>query len=97
MCSNRLLLVGPTDELKRFGHSRWANQAGARHIELLECSANRLALQFDSEQVPLAWLRKAAGQRPSVVLLLDFENEDTRTKGLAKAHRDNLDVFTTHY
>lgn len=95
--ANRLLVVGSAGELKRFDSSDWSRQAGARYIDVLECSKRRWIHQFETDEPPLAWLKRVSKRRPALVFLLDYDDEDRRIKGLARAWQGRLEAFTTHY
>ena len=95
---NRLTVVGPAKDLKRFYRDeRWMPAAGARHIELMEHSPNRHAWQFDTDTPPLLFLRAESRQWPSLVFLLDYHCEDQRLKGLAKARKGRLQHYRVSY
>jgi hypothetical protein len=95
--ADRLLVVGPPAELKRFDSSNWSRQAGARYIDVLEFSKRRWMHQFETDEPPLDWLKRVSKRCPTLVFLLDYDDEDRGIKGLAKAYQGRLEVFTTHY
>ena len=95
--AHRLLAVGPARELKKFERSDWEAQAHAKYLDVLECSKTRLAVQFETDELPLVWLRNVSKRWSRLVFFLDYEDEDRRIKGLAHAWRHQLDVLTTHY
>ena len=97
MCHNRLLLVGPARELKRFERSDWESQARARYLDVLECSATRLSFQFETTTVPTRYLTNASRNWPKLTFLIDYEIEELGLKGLAKAHRGALETCAVHY
>jgi hypothetical protein len=97
-CQNRLLIVGPAKDLKRFYRDEhWMVQTGGRHFELLEHSPKRHAWQFDRNAPPLAFLRSASRQWPLLVFVLDYDSEDQRLKGLAKARNGRVRHFRIRY
>jgi len=54
MTINRLTVVGPASDLKQFDRNvEWTAELGARHIELLENSADRHSWQFETDEPPL--------------------------------------------
>ena len=97
MCHNRLLLVGPARELKRFGRSDWETKARARFLDVLECSDTRLSFQFESGEPPLAYMKTASRRWRTLTFLLDYEIEELGLKGLAKAHGGALETCLVHY
>jgi hypothetical protein len=85
-CLNRLTIVGPAKDLRRFYRDEhWMAEGGVRHFELLEHSPERHAWQFETDAPPLPFLRGISRQWPSLTFLLDYDCEDQRLKGLAKA------------
>jgi hypothetical protein len=64
---------------------RWLKTLGACHIEWLELSAERHVCQFETERPPVAQLRKVSHYGARLTLLLDYEDERHRIKGVAKA------------
>ena len=96
-CQNRLTIVGPAKDLKRFYQDeQWMAAAGARHIELLEHSPDRHAWQFDTNTPPLPFLRIISRQWP-LTFLLDYDCEDERLKGLVKARNGRLRHYRVSY
>jgi len=86
MTTNRLTVVGPTSDLKQFDRNvEWTADLGARHVELLENSADRHSWQFESDEPPLKFLKTLSRRWPLLTFLLDYEWEEKRIKGLAKA------------
>lgn len=97
LCANRLLIVGPLKERTRFETTDWDREAGAKHIEILECSATRLAFQFETSQPPLPYFKTVSRKWPKLTFLLDYEVEDWALKGLAKARRGELEGCIVNY
>jgi hypothetical protein len=97
MCHNRLLLIGPARELKRFDRSAWKTKARARYIDILECSATRLAFQFETTKAPTQYIKAASLNWPKLIFLLDYEIEEWCIKGLAKARRGELESCIVNY
>ncbi len=96
-CQNRLTIVGPPKDLKRFYRDeRWIPAAGARHLDLLEHSADRHAWHFDTDTPPLPFLRNISRQWP-LTFLLDYDCEDQRLKGLAKAKNGRVSHYRVTY
>ena len=91
MTTNRLTVVGPTGDLKQFDQKEeWIKQAGARYIELLEQSNDRHAWQFETDEPPLRFLKAVSRRWRLLTFLLDYDWEDKRIKGLAKAKSGRL-------
>jgi hypothetical protein len=90
-CNNRLTVVGPVTELKAFDKNVSLElELGARHPEVLELSARRLAWQFESDSPPLEPMKRLSARHPLLTFLLDYDQEDQRIKGLAKAKGGRL-------
>jgi len=73
------------------GSSRWIKILGARHIEWLELSGQRHVCQFETELLPVERLQKFSRHWAKLTLLLDYENEENRIKGLAKAKAGQIE------
>ena len=84
--NNRLTVVGPKLPLRRFLKSNWDRPLAARHTEWLENSPRRHIAIFETDRPPLKALARLSQQWSNLVLLLDFEVEKSRIKGLAKVH-----------
>jgi hypothetical protein len=97
MWANRLLVVGPANELKRFEASNWERKARAKYIEVLECSKTRLEFQFETSKPPLPHFKAVSREWPKLTFLLDYEVEDWALKGLAKAKRGELEGCVVSY
>ena len=98
MTTNRLTVVGPANGLKQFDRNvEWTAQLGARHVELLEHSADRHAWQFETDEPPLKFLRTLSRPRRPLTFLLDYDWEEGRTKGLAKAKAGRLRSYFVTY
>ena len=95
--NNRLTVIGPKAQLQRFHRSAWAKSLGARFCETLENAPERFACQFETEDAPLGPLRRLSRRFPGLTLLLDYENESIRTKGLAKAAAGKLEHCQLNY
>jgi hypothetical protein len=67
------------------GDQGWIKTLGGRHIEWLELTAKRHVCQFETEWPPVERLRKVSRRWSRPTLLLDYEHEKNRIKGLAKA------------
>jgi hypothetical protein len=89
-CINRLTAIGSKRQVQLFQKSNWATALGARHCELLENSPARFACQFETEAPPLESLGELSRRWPRLTLLLDYEAEEERIKGLAKAQAGQI-------
>jgi len=96
--NNRFTVVGPAPTLKRFD-ARWTNAAipDLRYLEIMECSPGRIVLQFTTPAPALAAVTKLSRAWSSLVFLLDYEEEDKRTKGLAKAKAGRIEHYQIGY
>jgi hypothetical protein len=73
------------------GNSKWIKTIGGRHIEWLELSAQRHVCQFETELPPVERLQKVSRHWTGLTLLLDYDNEVSRIKGLAKAKAGQIE------
>ncbi len=89
-CSNRLTVLGPGTTLRRFLKSNWERRLHGRHSELMENSPRRFVCVFDTDEPPLAALRVLSRLWPRLTLLLDYEVQARRIKGLALAQRGQI-------
>jgi len=95
---NRLTIIGPPRDLKRFFRDeQWMRAAGVRHIELMEHLPERHAWQFQTEAPPLHFLRSISRQWSSLTFVLDYDCEDERLKGLAKGKHGRLQHYRVSY
>jgi hypothetical protein len=92
-CSNRLTVVGSKHLVTKFQKGRWTSHFKARFIEPLEWSAGRFVCQFETDAVPLTALKSTSRRSSKIVLMLDYENEEKRTKGLVKAKNGKIEQF----
>lgn len=95
--SNRLTVIGPKAQLRQFVNSRWNLRLRARHGELLENSGARYVSRFETEEPPIASLRSLSRRWPELTMLLDYEVEPLRIKGLVKAKAGTLDSYRSEY
>ena len=97
-CFNRLLVIGPGDVLARFVDSSWENRLQARYTEWMENFRTRVACQFETEaKPPLNELTRLSSRWPRLAFLLDWEVEQERTRGLAKAKAGQLEQWSTRF
>ncbi len=98
MTTDRLTVVGSASDLKQFGREEeWTAESGLRHVELLEHSTDRLAWQFETDEPPLKFLKTLSRRWRSLTFLLDYDWEDKRIKGLAKAKAGRLRNYSVTY
>jgi hypothetical protein len=64
---------------------------------LLENSQGRFACQFETESATLKPVRQLSRRWPGLIMLLDYDTERTRTKGLAKATGGQLEHHQIRY
>jgi hypothetical protein len=81
----RLMVIGAKAQVRQFQDSGWGKGLGARHGEWLENSPSRFVCEFETDAPPLDPLRILSRHWPGLILLLDYEEEEKRIKGLAKA------------
>ena len=98
MTSNRLMAVGPASDLKQFDRKEdWTDEPDIRFVEILEHSADRHAWQFETDEPPMDFLKALSRRWQSLTFLLDYEREDKRIKGLAKAKAGRLRNYSVNY
>jgi hypothetical protein len=97
MCNNRLTVLGSKAQVQQFQKSHWDRHLGARHCELLENSNRRVACRFETKALPLQSLRRLSRRWPGLTLLIDYEVEESRIKGLAKAKAGQLEHCEISY
>ena len=97
ICNNRLTVLGSKAQVQQFQKSHWDRDLGARHCELLENSNRRFACQFETEALPVQSLQWLSRGWPGLTLLLDYEVEESRIKGLAKAKAGQLEQHEIRY
>ncbi len=94
---HRLTVVGPERQVQRFMNSKWDRRLSARYGELIESCAGRFVCSFETEESPLDGLRALSQRWPDLVLLLEYEIESKRAKGLVKAKDGLLELHRTEY
>ena len=97
-CKCRLTIVGPARDLARFfAQNEWRPETGILHVELMEKSCFRHIWQFDGAEPPLQFITGLSEKWPFLTFLLDYDREDKRIKGLAKAVRGLLQHDLVNY
>lgn len=94
---NRLIAMGPSRALDQFGNSNWLERLGGRHPEFGDATRRRRAWWFDTSRLPLEELWRLSGSWPRLVLLLEFDAEDSREIGLVKCNGGRMDVCHFHF
>src|SRR4051812_24450638 len=95
---NRLTIVGPRADIKACSELSWEAAVQAKHVELLETFPKRAAWQFETEtESPINWLAEISRCWPKLTFLLDYEQEEGRIKGLAKAKAGALEHYVITY
>lgn len=89
-CNNRLTVIGAQRQVLSFQKSAWATAIGVKHGELLENSTGQFACQFETDDPPLESLKGLSRRWTTLTLLLDYEVQAERVKGLAKAKTGTL-------
>ena len=89
-CLNRLTVIGSKEAVQLFFRSEWGRRLHGRHFELLETLPRRFGCLFETDEPPLEAIRRLSRRRPELVLILDYEVERQRIKGLAKARRGRI-------
>jgi hypothetical protein len=81
----RLTIIGPGKPVAAFGDdTAWQSAFGARHVEWMQLSRRRHVCEFETNKHPVEPLVKLSRRWPRLTLLIDYENERNRIKGLAK-------------
>ena len=92
MTKCRLMFLGTPHRVRTMtGSSGWARTLKARHIVWMELFDGRHIAEFDTDEPRLQSLRKLSDRHAGVVLLLDYEHEGRRIKGLAKATANQIE------
>jgi hypothetical protein len=89
-CINRLTVLGSKEQVQRFLKSKWERRLRARYCEWMENLPRRVVCLFETDEPPLASLRKISWRRRHLALLLDYEIERVRIKGLAKVQAGRI-------
>jgi len=94
----RLSLIDVKGTAAKYAENpRWIKDMGACHIEWLEFSPERHVCQFETELPPVERLRRVSRRWSRLTLLLDFEDETNRIKGLAKAKAGEVEHCEINY
>jgi hypothetical protein len=94
---NQLTVMGPRIVLKEFLLTNWGKKLRAEYFDLIENSKTRFVGQFETTTVALHRLTALSQAWPRLVFLLDYENEKSRIKGLAKAKSGELEHCEISY
>lgn len=93
----RLTVIGDERTLRRLEDSKWQPILRARHVELYEFSAVRRVWWFQTERLSIAGLKRLLTDWPRLTLLLDYEDQTNRLKGLLKAAAGKVDRCEFNY
>jgi len=93
----RLTVLGSKGPVQSFQKSNWQRRLHARYVELLENSPRRFACQFETETPSLAPLNRLSRRWPRLTFLEDYESEQSRIKGIAKAKGEKLEHYEISY
>jgi hypothetical protein len=94
---NRLLVVGSNSEVQLFRTSNWNRRLRGRFGELIENTRGRFNWAFVTEAPPIESLTRLSKRWPQLVLILDYEVQRERLKGLAKAKAGKLQHYHINY
>ena len=90
-CTHRLLIVGPTRDLKALDRVvDWKELADAKDIALVDRSPGRRLWQFVAPAPALQSLRVMSRQCPALTFFLHYDCEDARIIGLVRAKNGRL-------
>jgi hypothetical protein len=92
-CLNRLTVLGSKEAVERILRSGWERRSAGRYFEWLENFPRRVVCTFETDEPPLESLRRLSRRRPELVLLLDYEVERQRIKGLVKTQGGKITRF----
>ena len=94
----RLTVLGPAKSLRALTARRVLRRFKARFPELLEHSKTRIAWQFETASSLLLIEVKALSRaNPALTFLIEYEQEERRTKGLGICKRGKLSHCLLHY
>ena len=88
--NNRLIVIGSKQQVQSFTSSKWEGRLSARDAETMQSSPGRFVVDFKTTVVPLEPLRGLSWRWPKLAFLLVHENEQIRSKGLAKVKAGQL-------
>ena len=94
----RLVVVDSKGTVARFAASSgWKKSLGVCHIDWLELSPGRHVCQFETDKPPVTQSQKISRRWARLTLLLDYEDERNRIKGLAKARAGEVEHCEIFY
>ena len=97
LTDNRLTVMGPKKQVWLFESTRWKQRLRARFCEPMLRINGRLIWEFKTETPPIQSLRKLSAHWSRLVLLLDYESQREREKGLVKASAGKLEHYSIRY
>ena len=90
-CTHRLLIVGPTRDLKAMDRVvDWKKLADATDIALVDLSAGRRLWQFVTPVPALQSVRDLSRQWATLTFFLHYDCEDARIVGLVRVKNGRL-------
>ena len=96
-CINRLTVLGSKEQVQGFLKSKWGVRLRARYCEWMENFPRRVVCLFETDEPPLARLSGLSQRWPRLTLLMDYEAERQRIKGLAKANKGKISTCQFEY
>jgi hypothetical protein len=96
-CLNRLTVLGPKEPVQRFLRSGWEKRVRGRYFELLETMPRRFGCLFETDEPPMDPIRRLSRRRPELVLILEYEVESQRVKGLVKAQGGKIALCAVEF
>jgi hypothetical protein len=96
-CHNRLTVVGPAPDVRKFVRQEDWPPKVIRYVILLEQSPRRHIWQCQSPGPPLAWCQTLSSRWPTLTLLLDYDDQARQHKGLVKARQGRVQHFHVAY
>ncbi|MBA4150545.1 MAG: hypothetical protein H0X66_20730 [Verrucomicrobia bacterium] len=96
-CISRLTAIGSKRQVHQFRLGQWEQSLKAKYGEPLEWPSGRFVCQFETSSPPLEQLKALSRLWPKITLLLDYEVEEKRIKGLAKAKDGTMESHQVSY
>jgi hypothetical protein len=94
----RLTLVGSARAVADFCNSQgWSRTMDAHHIDWLQLSPGRHVCEFETNLAPVTQLQMLSHRWARLTLLLDYEDERNRIKGVARAKRGQIEHRKINY
>ena len=90
-------MLGSKEQVQRFLKSKWDRRLHARYGEWMENFPRRVVCLFETNEPPVESLRRLSRRHTQLILLLDYEVETERIKGLATAQRGRISHLQFEY